>query len=285
MKTRQDSLASIWPTQPPPSPHSVERAPERGVTPRASAPSGKSKGRRHVFETLDQAVDQNASRIAAIERGLPTIARVLEHCSEERPCHQPICAICARTRRISVYGQLRKIAEAHLGPREIVTIYLGAIQFGALEDGTIKAAHDRLRKRLQRAGFKGAVLVGGTEVAWDATDRSWILHVHLLALGAPEEAWEKLRTAYRKKSRRDDAPAIPIKVQPLNDPERQLSYLTKFVTYHRPPRQKVKGRLPAVSLPPARLVELAQWWSGHRFEDFEFRFGARHRGSQIDPEA
>jgi hypothetical protein len=34
-------------------------------------------------------------------------------------------------------------------------------------------------------------------------------------------------------------------------------------------------------LPPDRLVELAEWWSRHRFEDFLFAYGARRRGGRL----
>jgi transposase len=36
-----------------------------------------------------------------------------------------------------------------------------------------------------------------------------------------------------------------------------------------------------IRLPPDRLVELAAWWSRHRFEDFLFAYGARRRGGRL----
>ena len=70
------------------------------------------------------------------------------------------------------------------------------------------------------------------------------------------------------------APRIPSGVVPLRDPDEQLSYCVKFVTYHQPGRRRVP-------LPPDRLVELAEWWSRYRFEDFLFAYGARRRGGQL----
>ena len=33
--------------------------------------------------------------------------------------------------------------------------------------------------------------------------------------------------------------------------------------------------------PPSSFVELAEWWSRHRFEDFLFAYGARRRGGRL----
>jgi hypothetical protein len=125
------------------------------------------------------------------------------------------------------------------------------------------------RKRLDRAGFKGAILAGGIEVAWQAQWQRWLLHAHVLAIGVEPNAWTQLEAALEKSGTAD-----PVKWDPLCDPDEQLSYLIKFITYHQP------GRRP-VPLPRDRLVELAAWWSRHRFEDCLFAYGARRRGGRI----
>jgi len=68
--------------------------------------------------------------------------------------------------------------------------------------------------------------------------------------------------------------ADPVKVDELRDPDEQLSYCIKFVTYHQPGRRRVP-------LPGDRLVELARWWSRYRFADFLFAYGARRRGGRL----
>ncbi len=125
------------------------------------------------------------------------------------------------------------------------------------------------RKRLDRAGFKDAIVVGGIEVAWQENHQRWLLHAHVLALGVTAQAWQQLEVALR-----DSGTAKPVRVVPLRDPDRQLSYCVKFVTYQQP------GRL-RFGLPPDRLVELAAWQSRYRFEDFLFAYGARRRGGQL----
>ena len=64
--------------------------------------------------------------------------------------------------------------------------------------------------------------------------------------------------------------ADPLDVEDLNDPERQISYMFKFVTYHRPGKIGRDGRARAYPLPPDRLAELATWWWKYQFSDFVF---------------
>ena len=66
-----------------------------------------------------------------------------------------------------------------------------------------------------------------------------------------------------------------VKVQKLKDPIVQLTYLLKFVTYHRPGRQVGKKRATAIPLPDAAFHELAAWWADTNCRDFLFLFGAR----------
>ena len=88
----------------------------------------------------------------------------------------------------------------------------------------------------------------------------------MLAIGVDPNAWQQLEAALE-----DSGTADPVMPKPLRNPDVQLSYCIKFVTYHQPGRRRF-------SLPPDRLVELAAWWSRHRFEDFLFAYGARRRG-------
>ena len=128
-------------------------------------------------------------------------------------------------------------------------------------------------------GFAGSLLIGSTEAKWDSATRSWVLHVHVLAIGVAPAAWKRL-----KKALRGAGPKFPVKVQPLRNPERQVSYMIKFHTFFRPRSRNGEVRSPTVPLPPDRLAELANWWSGYTFEDFTFLFGARRRGGEIVPE-
>ena len=68
---------------------------------------------------------------------------------------------------------------------------------------------------------------------------------------------------------------------PLNDDERQLSSLVKFVTYPRPGRHRGSRPTRAYPLPADRVVELTTRWSRYAITDFLFLYGARRRGPSI----
>ncbi len=233
---------------------------------------------RPQLETLAEAQGRNQKRVDALVDREPEIAATLEACDPDDRCSLVICAVCSRLYRFRLIRELLAIAKKYGGEHKFATIYLDLFPAGKLVEADIKRAHERLRKRLQRTGFAGSLLIGATEVSWDSADRSWIVHVHLLAIRVPPDAWKRLRQALR-----GSGPKIPLKVQPLRNPQRQVSYMIKFHTYFRP-RSRNGEVLSPVPLPPDRLAELANWWSGYTFEDFTFLFGARRRGGRIFPE-
>jgi hypothetical protein len=237
----------------------------------------KPKGRR--FETEADAADSGKriqAGLATGPRNLKELATRLSECQiGHYVCRSPLCLLCARQYRRWLTSQLLRIAESGVTNRRILTLYLGAYQVGCLADINIAKSHDSLRKRLQRAGLADAVVIGGTELSFQARRSRWILHVHLLVIGASEDAVQQLRQAWRRDI------AHPVKCQPLQDPPRQLSYLQKFCTFHRPGKQRSNRRSPAFPLPNARLREYALWIADHNFEDFLFLFGARRLGASI----
>ena len=228
------------------------------------------------LETLGQAEAQNLRRIDALVDRVPEIAAALEACNSDAFCCLVICAICSRRYRFRFIRQLLAIAKSCPGQHEVATIFLEAFPVGTLATADVKRARNRLRKLLERNGFKGSHLIGGTEVEWDSATRTWILHIHLLAIGVPPAAWKRLRKALR-----DVGPKFPVKVQLPRNPERQISYLIKFHTYFRPKSRTGTARSSAVPLPADRLAELAEWWSRYAFDDFTFLFGAKRRGGRI----
>ena len=201
---------------------------------------------------------------------LPSVGRALLKCDgASHRCPLPICAVCARAYRQGPIAQLHALAKAYVGPHEVATIYLSLIRLGCLAAVDVPRAREMLRKRLDRAGLKGSIVVGGIEASWQENWLRWLLHVHVLAIGVDVSAWEQLEAALQ-----DSGTAKPVDHVPLRDPAEQLSYCIKFVTYHQPGRR-------LVPLPPDRLVELAAWCSRHRFEDFLFAYGARRRGGRL----
>jgi len=222
------------------------------------------------METRGQAEEWNEIRLEALLSGLPDVGRALLKCDgADHPCLLPICAVCALAYRRGPIAQLHALADAYEGPHEVATLYLGLFPPGSLGDADVSRTHEMLRKRLDRAGFKGAIVVGGIEVAWQENWQRWLLHAQVLAIGVDPRAWKRLEVALEK-----SGTAYPVDPVALRNPDEQLSYCIKFVTYHRPGRRRVP-------LPPDRLVELAAWCAPHRFEDFLFAYGARRRGGRL----
>jgi hypothetical protein len=222
------------------------------------------------METRRQAEERNEVRLKVLLPGLPEVGGALLKCDgADHPCSLPICAVCALAYRRGPIAQLHDLADAYEGPHEVATIYLGLFPPDSLGEAHLGRAHEMLRKRLDRAGFKGAIVVGGIEVAWQDGWQRWLLHAQVLAMGVDPKAWKRLEVALKK-----GGTAYPVDHVSLRNPDEQLSYCIKFVTYHRPGRRRVP-------LLPDRLVELAAWCAPHRFEDFLFAYGARRRGGRI----
>ena len=218
-------------------------------------------------ETRDQAERLNDQNLHVLLPRLPAVGRALLQCDgKHHRCWRPVCAVCARDYRPDPIAQLHALAQADPGPHQVATIYLALFPPGSLGRAELRRTREMLRKRLDRAGFKGAIVAGGIEVAWQENHQRWLLHAQVLAIGVAAQAWEQLEAALEKSGTAD-----PVRPVALCNPDEQLSYCIKFVTYHQPGRR-------VVPLPGERLVELAAWWSRHRFEDFLFAYGARRRG-------
>jgi hypothetical protein len=229
------------------------------------------------FEILTDAARIDDANIARLLNFRPDLAAEIERCDEEGECASlPLSARAARRYRRYFTAELLRIAEEREGPHQIPTIYLRAFAASELEAADLKLEHGVLRKTLQRSGFEGSILIGGTEIAWLARHNLWILHCHLLAIGVLQADWVRLREALP-----DANPAAALKVQALEDFAEQLSYCQKFNSSHKPGKRGPNGRARAYPLPTERLIEWAEWMAKRRFEDFAFLFGARRRGGRI----
>jgi hypothetical protein len=238
-------------------------------------PPNLPRGKR--FETLADARKIDEGNIARLLNSRPDLAAEIERCDEEgESAVLPISARAARRYRRYFTAELLRIADEYEGPHEIATIFLVKIPADKLAAAALELPHGALRKTLQRSGFKGSALIGGTEIAWLDTHNQWILHVYLLAIGVRKAAWDRLR-----KSLPDATPATALKVQALKDIARQLSYCQKFNSSHKPGKHGPNGRASTYRLPTARLIEWAEWMAQRRFEDFAFLYGARRRAGRI----
>jgi hypothetical protein len=207
----------------------------------------------------------------------PRLLGRMFRCDDGAPCEELLCSRCARRYRLWLAGQglqfVVEPVEAH-----IVTILLVAVGGGLLHTVSVRAEHDRLRKRLIRSGIRSAI--GGTEAKYEASDDRWVVHVHLLVFGDIERAIARLKVMAKS-----DGLERSVKRQRVRDPVSQVTYLQKFVTYHRPGKASAGSKGWAYPLKPRHVAELARWFAPRRFGDFAFLLGFRRRGSRIVAES
>jgi hypothetical protein len=231
------------------------------------------------FETESDVVERSVAteqRLRKVSQGFGDIAKFLADCrSGNYPCRQPVCPICARLYRRWFAANGMALARKINDPVTL-TLFCDAVPGGQLHRVDIAKLHDRVRQRFRRAGLGSIVAVGGTEVAYRADQRDWLVHLHLVVGDVESSAEERLRAAWSKSDIR-----APIWISPLVDPPQQIGYLVKFPTFHRPGMQSSPRRARAYPLPQPRFEELARWFDNYEFGDFIFLLGARRRGHRI----
>lgn len=239
-------------------------------------PRNLPKGQR--FETeRDARKTAEKNIIPALRATMPSIAQKITDCVEgDEYCLLPICPACSRHYRRFRTGEFLRIYGLMPDGAQTATIYLETYEAGELRNASIHRAHESFRKKLQRSGFGAAILIGGTEVTYRQEPHDWLLHLHLLALNVPQQAWTNLEGMMRKSKVHD-----PLRCEPVSEPIDQLSYLQKFHTYHRPGKTRGKSRARPYPLKNNELGELASWACNYEFSDFTFCFGARRHHGRI----
>jgi hypothetical protein len=254
----------------------LRKAPERKRDITVLRPASLPKGKR--FETVADARRLSRARQEKIRTTDSSLAEMLRECGRNRfVCASPSCPKCCRRFRQWLIAQALEAHEKlHGSGSRIITIYLGTLPEGQLAGASLRKAYAALRQRLNRGGLGGAVLIGGTEMAYRAKQHDWVLHVHLLGLRLKRADRDQLKEAFRGSS-------IPkaLKQQKIKSPAQQISYLQKFNTLHRPGVQRGNRRALAYPLPPAPFRELMAFYAKHEFAEFLFLFGARRRGARI----
>jgi hypothetical protein len=243
-------------------------------------PQSLALGKR--FETLQDAhkYSQDSEDKLALS-GCREDLRLADNLSEcrtsDRNCGLPSCPICARLFRIWFIGELLRIVEkVGAAQVQIETVLLAQAPYNQIYTLDIKDYDALLRKRLNRNGLADAPVIGGYENIYRAQSKSWMLHLNLVIIGAKLEAIR----AFEKTFCRSQI-ARPTVLQPLEDIIKQLSYILKFVTYHRPFVQLGSTKSTPVPLNPREHCALASWMTQWRFQDFIFLFNARREGPKI----
>src|SRR5208337_1047373 len=161
------------------------------------------------------------------------LVAAISSCRTGAPCREVLCPRCQREFRLWFASEMLELIPEGL-PAFTATILLDSVTGSELCQLDLKRLHDRLRKRLGRAGFVAAI--GGTEAAYKAGSDRWIIHVHLLVANELNEGRARLREAFA-----DVDLFRPVICRPLRDRAAQISYLQKFSTYHRPGRALFAG--------------------------------------------
>jgi hypothetical protein len=181
------------------------------------------------FETV---ADARARRDTELDRfariaGLSHVADRLFSCSAESPCAEVSCAICGRLFRRWFSGQaLRHHRALNL---RVLTVALELVPSNRLPKCDLLVVKRRAAQRLRRAAPSAEFVLGGIEAEYRLGDDAFLLHAHLLVSPLPRDELNELRSAFANID-----VVRPIKVQQLKDAPRQISYLIKFTTFHRP---------------------------------------------------
>lgn len=192
-------------------------------------------------------------------------------------CDQPYCSICARRFRIWFISEMLRIMD-NIGsaPVHILTILLEEASYDEIQRLDVKAYDAELRKRLSRNGLGEAVVIGGYENIYRAKSKTWVLHINLVIIGGTIEAINQFGATFANSDIEK-----PVLIEKLEDRPKQLSYVLKFTTYHRPFKQLDSRKGPAVPLNPREHCALVSWMAQWKFQDFMFLFNARREGTTI----
>ena len=234
------------------------------------------------FETLHDAhkYSQDSEKKLALSdcREHQRLADDLSECrTSDRGCGLPSCPICARLFRIWYIGELLRIVEK-VGAAQvhIETVLLAQAPYDQIGTLDIKDYDALLRKRLNRNGLADAAVIGGYENIYRAQSKSWMLHLNLVIIGGKVEAIRAFENTFSKSQLQK-----PTMLQTLEDFKRQLSYILKFVTYHRPFAQLGSTKSTPVPLNPREHCAMVSWMAQWKFQDFMFLFNARREGPNI----
>jgi len=158
----------------------------------------------------------------------------------------------------------------------VLTVALDVVSTAELPSCDIRTLKRRAAQRIRRAAPSAQLVLGGIEAEFRHQENVFLVHAHLLISRLPDEEMKALRSAFS-----DINVTHPVKLQELRDATRQISYLLKFVTYHRPVPQKGSRRSSAIPLPTHAFAQLALWRARYEFFDLVFMKGIRRKGGDL----
>jgi hypothetical protein len=244
-------------------------------------PPSLSKGER--FETVDDAQIESERSELLLNQAPGNVgrklARKLQACREgHQRCDQAYCPLCARVFRRWFIGELLRLSETATKQVAILTVLLKKAPYNRISTLDPSAFRGMLRQRLVRAGLTDVAILGAFENVYRAREKEWVLHINLVVIGGRTASIE----AYERSFAKSDIER-PVMNVPLNHPAKQLSYVPKFTSYHRPHQREGAQKGSARPLNPPEHLALVEWMSKRSFKDFMFLFNARQGVDSIVP--
>ena len=187
-------------------------------------------------------------------------------------CNKPFCPLCARQFRRWFVGELLRVTKGQTDVH-IYTVLLKEAERTKLDEQDPASFRALIRKRLERCALGNVPVIGGFEIVYKASTRSWVLHANLVVVRLNNNAGKKFEAAFKKNELER-----PVLGAALRDRAEQLSYVLKFTTYHRPEQQQGPTRSRAKPLNPREHAALAKWMSQFEFQDFLLLINARRQG-------
>jgi hypothetical protein len=239
-------------------------------------PQNLKRGDR--FETIDDVqIESERSELLLKLSGGRKLATSLQDCRENhQQCDQAYCPLCARVFRRWFIGELLRLSEGK--PVTMCTVLLEKAGPDRINKLDPKDFRGLLRQRLLRAGLTDAIIIGGFENAYRAREKKWVLHINLVVIGGQVAAMDKFQQSFANSDIER-----PVVTALLNNPAKQLSYVPKFTTYHRPYEQRASKKGRATPLNAPEHVALVEWMSQRSFKDFMFFLNARQGVDSIVP--
>src|ERR1700730_4123510 len=237
-------------------------------------PADRVRGKR--FETSADAQEESERSeqlLRSFTGGSKERAELLQECrAGDYECNRPFCPICARVFRRWFISELLRITKGD-EPVRIYTVLLNEGSQDKINDLDPTTVEHQLRKRLQRARLGKVRVIGGIEIVYKARKRVWLLHANLVMIGGKKAARKKFAPGFKG----GDIERGIILAR-LKKPPKQLSYVLKFTTYHRPYEQQGSTKSEAKPLNPKEHASLLKWMSQFEIEEFVLLNIARRQG-------
>jgi hypothetical protein len=143
-------------------------------TRRGDASRPEAKQVLNKIESKDEASEYRELNLRALGGRPDPLVESISRCTVDDPCAKILCSVCARRYRLWLGSELLHVT-AHGPPAFVATILLEAARGPALGKIEPRVLHERVRKRLTRAGIRAAI--GGTEASYRANENRWSVHV------------------------------------------------------------------------------------------------------------